>query len=322
MANPNPTPNLQNLRPPWQPGASGNPAGYSRGRRISDAIERRMDELGLDQAFADVAIAMAFGRRELLKRKAIDPETEKETWVVDTPNHVWFRMLQARIDPPAGKLDDMEVLNALSDDDDDYPPPIETCKAAKCPILYGTGTSCPSASVSVESAGQLFQGEPARAGNGQAAPKAAQSLFRAVDLERFHPARYAVQLFAFLQAWLAGLFTGARLRGALVQGVAVAAFLLLHQAIVLDHQRAGGHVAQQGTVAADEQQGLDVQVMGRLVHGQFRRDPVALEAAAPARSRPAAKLAGQVHFSRTLSGASPERPPDRRASSAGSSTRT
>jgi hypothetical protein len=39
MANPNPTPHLENLRPPWQPGTSGNPAGYSRGRRISDAIE-------------------------------------------------------------------------------------------------------------------------------------------------------------------------------------------------------------------------------------------------------------------------------------------
>jgi hypothetical protein len=35
----------------------GNPAGYSRGRRISDAIERRMDELQLDGKFADVAIA-------------------------------------------------------------------------------------------------------------------------------------------------------------------------------------------------------------------------------------------------------------------------
>ena len=39
MANPNPTPHLENLRPPWHPGTSGNPAGYSRGRRISDAIE-------------------------------------------------------------------------------------------------------------------------------------------------------------------------------------------------------------------------------------------------------------------------------------------
>jgi hypothetical protein len=52
MSNPNPTPHLENLRPPWQPGTSGNPAGYSHGRRISDAIEQRMDELQLDGKFA------------------------------------------------------------------------------------------------------------------------------------------------------------------------------------------------------------------------------------------------------------------------------
>ena len=38
MANPHPTPRLENLRQPWPPGTSGNPAGYSQGRRISDAI--------------------------------------------------------------------------------------------------------------------------------------------------------------------------------------------------------------------------------------------------------------------------------------------
>ncbi len=32
MANPRPTPKPENLRPPWPPGTSGNPAGYSRGR--------------------------------------------------------------------------------------------------------------------------------------------------------------------------------------------------------------------------------------------------------------------------------------------------
>jgi hypothetical protein len=61
--------------------------------------------------------------------------------------------------------------------------------------------------------------------------------------------------------------------------------------------------------------------MGRVVHDQLRRDPVALEVAAPARWRPAADLAGQARVSGTLSGASPERPPDRRAPVACSSTR-
>ena len=32
MANPRPTPKPENLRPPWPPGTSGNPAGYSRGK--------------------------------------------------------------------------------------------------------------------------------------------------------------------------------------------------------------------------------------------------------------------------------------------------
>ena len=47
MANPRPTPKPENLRPPWPPGTSGNPAGYSRGRRISDAIERLIEEMAL-----------------------------------------------------------------------------------------------------------------------------------------------------------------------------------------------------------------------------------------------------------------------------------
>ena len=52
MANPRPTPKPENLRPPWPPGTSGNPAGYSRGRRISDAIESLIEEMALDREFA------------------------------------------------------------------------------------------------------------------------------------------------------------------------------------------------------------------------------------------------------------------------------
>jgi hypothetical protein len=51
MANPRPTPKPENLRPPWPPGTSGNPAGYSRGRRVSDTIERLIDEKALDRDF-------------------------------------------------------------------------------------------------------------------------------------------------------------------------------------------------------------------------------------------------------------------------------
>ena len=45
MANPRPTPKPGNLGPPRPPGTSGNPAGYSRGRRISDAIDRLIEEM-------------------------------------------------------------------------------------------------------------------------------------------------------------------------------------------------------------------------------------------------------------------------------------
>src|SRR5208337_4829958 len=76
MANPRPTPKPENLRPPWPTGTSGNPAGYSRGRQISDAIERQIDEKGLDREFGATAIAMALGKKYMLKRKVKDPRPQ------------------------------------------------------------------------------------------------------------------------------------------------------------------------------------------------------------------------------------------------------
>ena len=63
MANPRPTPKPENLRPPWPPGTSGDPAGYSRGRRISDAIESQIEEKALDREFGATAIAMGWARK-------------------------------------------------------------------------------------------------------------------------------------------------------------------------------------------------------------------------------------------------------------------
>src|SRR5271167_4535731 len=60
MASPHPTPKPENPRP-WPPGTRGNPAGYSRGRRISDAIERLIEEMALDREFGATTIAMALG---------------------------------------------------------------------------------------------------------------------------------------------------------------------------------------------------------------------------------------------------------------------
>ncbi len=168
MANPNPTPHLENLRAPWQPGTSGNPFGYSRGRRISDAIEQRMDELHLDGMFADVAIAMAIGDKQMLKHKVTDPETGEDIWVEYEPSIAWFKMVQERLEPPAGKPDNMAVLNALAalDEDEDFPPPIEKCKAAECPLKPGSESW--KRSQNVESAGTLCQCDPASVAGGQA----------------------------------------------------------------------------------------------------------------------------------------------------------
>ncbi len=93
MANPRPTPKPENLRPPWPPGTSGNPAGYSRGRQISDAIERQIDEKGLDREFGATAIAMAVGKKYMLKRKVKDPETGEEIWFEHKPEIAWFNMI-------------------------------------------------------------------------------------------------------------------------------------------------------------------------------------------------------------------------------------
>ena len=55
MANPRPTPKPLIFGPPWPPGTRGNPAGYSRGRRISDAIDRLTEEMALNREFGSTA---------------------------------------------------------------------------------------------------------------------------------------------------------------------------------------------------------------------------------------------------------------------------
>src|SRR5271157_6100321 len=101
MANPRPTPKPGNLGPPWPPGTSGNPAGYSRGRRISDAIERLIEEMAPDREFGATAIAMALGKKYMLKRKVKDPETGEEIWFEHKPEIAWFNMILERIEPVA-----------------------------------------------------------------------------------------------------------------------------------------------------------------------------------------------------------------------------
>jgi hypothetical protein len=45
MANLNPIPKLENLRP-WQPGQSGNSAGHSKGRRMASELLKHLEDTG------------------------------------------------------------------------------------------------------------------------------------------------------------------------------------------------------------------------------------------------------------------------------------
>ena len=161
MANPHPTPKPENLGPPWPPGTSGNPAGYSGGRRISDAIERLIDEKALDREFGATAIAMALGKKYMLKHKVKDPETGEEIWVEHKPDIAWFNMILERIEPVAKQTDDGSVLEALADDDDsELPAQVDQSKASEC--LERSRSDPWYVNEKVESAGKLFQGVPAR----------------------------------------------------------------------------------------------------------------------------------------------------------------
>ncbi len=219
-------------------------------------------------------------------------------------------MVQERLEPPAGKPNNMAVLEALAalDDDEDFPPPMEKCMAADCPLKPWGESRKGSGTLSQPT--PLCQCDPASVAGGQAALEVPQALSRAGDLERFHPARYVVQLLAFLEAQLAGPFTAGRLRGALAQMAIVAALLLVHQAVVHDHQRAGGHVVSQGTVVADEHQSPGVQVVGRLAFDQLPCDPVAVEVAARHAGAQSRIVSIRPTFPVLFPVLAPERPPD------------
>ena len=106
-----------NLRPPWKPGESGNPAGYSRARRISSLVEQIIDEHGLTRDFALTWIAKALGREDML--------VNKKTGEPRKPEIAWFLSLIERVE---GKVPDPPPLSAgvsysdIADDDPDVEP--------------------------------------------------------------------------------------------------------------------------------------------------------------------------------------------------------
>ena len=251
---------------------------------------------------------MALGHKDTLKQLVKDPVTGEDVWVEHQPDLAWFKMIvpRPRIEPAPQPMDAVTRLSAILDDleREELAAQEEQDKAAES---AGPSPSGPGEwKETVQSASTLLQDVPAHAGSGQVALQAAQADLAAGDpgttsaverlsaqrsvpipsalLELFNPARHAVRLQAFVDAQLAGLFTGnirgfaagiirvrPRLAGGLGRALAeiavVACLLLFHQAVVVDDQRAGGHVVQAGAVTADEQHsshGDQVHVSGAL----------------------------------------------------------
>ena len=71
-----------NVEQQFRPGQTGNPDGYSRGRRITDALHRALNKSSLLDDVATTMIAMALGQK-LPNR---------------TPDLLWFRELRDMID--------------------------------------------------------------------------------------------------------------------------------------------------------------------------------------------------------------------------------
>jgi len=93
MANPNPVPPPKEYR--WKPGQSGNPAGYSRGRRLADALREAIDRDNLEESLIQTWLGKALGRPDMLGGRE--------------PDWPWFKELVDRLD---GKAVGLESITA------------------------------------------------------------------------------------------------------------------------------------------------------------------------------------------------------------------
>jgi hypothetical protein len=84
----------------WKPGHAPNAAGYSRGRRLADAIHRALDENGLDATVARTVVAMAIGQ----KIKDRSPDLD------------WFKELRSMIDGPGERRDVQTIAVDVAND--------------------------------------------------------------------------------------------------------------------------------------------------------------------------------------------------------------
>lgn len=86
MANPNPIPKPENLRP-WKPGEPGNPKGYSQGRRLTDALKSKLSEPGREELLADAWYACALGGSYPHLREILDRTEGKVASKVEVTNN-------------------------------------------------------------------------------------------------------------------------------------------------------------------------------------------------------------------------------------------
>lgn len=83
---------------------SGNPGGFSGGRRIAKAILSVIDEKGLDREIALTLVAKALGKVEILGNRK--------------PEYAWFREMLDRIDGPVSASEPADMASAETLDPD------------------------------------------------------------------------------------------------------------------------------------------------------------------------------------------------------------
>jgi hypothetical protein len=96
-----------NVEQQFRPGQTGNPDGYSRGRRIADAVHRALNKRGLLDDLATTMIAMALGQK-IANR---------------TPDLQWFREVRDMVDG-SPRLRDREAPDAAESTDETIDPAV------------------------------------------------------------------------------------------------------------------------------------------------------------------------------------------------------
>jgi hypothetical protein len=98
----------------FKKGQSGNPSGYSRRRRLADALVRAIEEQGQSSPIVQTLLAMALGDKDKLDGR--------------TPEFPWFKLLVEMVDGETGTPDEQRPRpHSIEDepgDDTGQPPAV------------------------------------------------------------------------------------------------------------------------------------------------------------------------------------------------------